>query len=66
VPCVDLPAAPAVRHKRVGMARTTHRRRANGRRRADASPVADNAASTTLPLGTVALVTNLDNGGLHW
>ena len=51
-------------HKRVGVA-SYYAHRFAGRKMADGAPMrpgADNAASTTLPLGTVALVTNLDNG----
>jgi rare lipoprotein A len=51
-------------HKRVGMA-SYYAQRFAGRKMADGTPMrpeSDNAASTTLPLGTVALVTNLGNG----
>jgi rare lipoprotein A len=51
-------------HKRVGKA-SYYARRFAGRKMADGTPMrpeSDNAASKTLPLGTVALVTNLANG----
>lgn len=51
-------------HKRVGMA-SYYAHRFAGRKMADGTPMrpeSDNAASTTLPLGTVVLVTNLGNG----
>ena len=65
------PAAGATRpaldhsgHKRVGKA-SFYARRFFGRRMADGTPMrpdGDNAASKTLPLGTKAVVTNLENG----
>ncbi len=53
-------------HKRVGMA-SYYAHRFAGSKMANGEPMrpeSDNAASTTLPLGTVALVTNLGNGRL--
>lgn len=50
--------------KRVGLA-SYYAPRFAGRRMADGTPMrphGDNAASRTLPLGTVAVVTNLENG----
>jgi rare lipoprotein A len=60
-------AKPALDHsgkKRVGKA-SFYARSFFGRRMADGTPMrpdADNAASKTLPLGTRAVVTNLENG----
>jgi rare lipoprotein A len=69
-PPAPAPAPPAKRqldrsgHKRIGMA-SFYARQFYGRKMADGTPMqphSDNAASKTLPLGTKALVTNLETG----
>jgi len=61
------PSRPALDHsghKRVGKA-SFYARKFFGRKMADGTPMhpdADNAASKTLPLGTTAVVTNLETG----
>ena len=57
-------AAPHVPHRQVGKA-SFYASKFNGRKMANGKPMNpqdDNAASKTLPLGTKALVTNLENG----
>src|ERR1700722_7697226 len=63
-PVVAHPALDRSRHKRRGKA-SFYARKFAGRKMADGSimePQGDNAASKTLPLGTTARMTNLENG----
>jgi rare lipoprotein A len=63
-PVIAHPALDRSGHKRLGKA-SFYARQFSGRKMADGTimqPQGDNAASKTLPLGTTARVTNLENG----